>query len=94
MTDTMWFVLITLILAGPLPEGSAIPGSGAQVPGDVIESTLLGAADTLDDCEVAGRASVAAFGANGGDAVVVTYSCVEMAASVGVHQGFEPTRPE
>lgn len=81
----LWFVLITVIAAEP-----TITGTPKYVPGDVIQSSLIGAADTREKCEKGGEfLAVELRKAAQGSAIVVA-TCVQMLEEVGDFQGFVP----
>ena len=83
--NTMWFVLITIILAQPVTDGS-----DGRV-GDVLQSSLMGAAETEEKCEVAGHATASVLERHGKGSVRVVWSCVDLPAHFAEAQDFKET---
>ncbi|MFG6572368.1 hypothetical protein ACGYLO_12245 [Sulfitobacter sp. 1A13353] len=83
--ETLWFVLLTVIATVPTADGV----DPSYVPGDVLQSGLVGGAETEAKCEKGAAILSKPIEQAAGGKAIVKWSCVEMAASVGVAQGFE-----
>lgn len=64
-----FLLLITLVLVRPVTDG------GPERVGDVLSSHLIGAAETLDECNEGGRIIADQLYAVGGGAVLALYGC-------------------
>lgn len=84
MTETFWYVLVTLVLALPVTDG------GTEKQGDIIESSLMGAALTKEKCESGAAILADILTEQGGGSVIVATDCIEMDAQVAEIKGFEP----
>lgn len=83
MPETLWYVLVTLVLALPVTDG------GPEKQGDVIESSLMAAALTEEKCRSGAAVLADILAKQGGGSVIVSTDCIEMGAEVGEIKGFE-----
>lgn len=85
MASEFFYVLLTVIALDSAP---ARDGQPAIAAGDVLDSTLIGAAETQDKCMTGGRILAKPIEAAGEGSVKVVVSCIELPAHIGVAQGF------
>ena len=83
--ETLWFVLLTTIAVNPV----TLDGEN-HIPGDVIQSFLIGAAETEKNCEAGGKILAEQLNEIGGGKTYTTSGCVELDRSIGEEQGFSP----
>lgn len=83
----MYYVLLTIILLKPTVDGV----EPKMVPGDIVKSSLLGAAETLERCEIAAKRTEEVFRQFSEPASTVAAHCVKLPAEIGDWQGFKPT---
>ena len=82
--ENMWFVLVTTV---SLTEGN-VDGKRV-VPGDVLDSSLVAAADNLEDCEIAAAGFANLMNEIYEGTSITAASCLYMPADVGEYQNFE-----
>jgi hypothetical protein len=84
----MFFVLLTVIALKPAPAADGRPEVRA---GDVISSSLVGAAVSYENCMEGGEFLADPIRKAGGDATTVVVSCPLLPADIGMAQGFTET---
>lgn len=87
--ETLWFVLLTVIATVPTADDV----DPSYVPGDVLQSALVGGAETEAKCEKGAEILSEPIVQAAGGKAIVSWSCIEMDASVGIAQGFETISP-